>query len=442
MSEHSLSRRGFLRLGALTGAGIALAACTPVGSPAVSSGEGAAPTGARQTITIWGWWEERMKIFQAAGDDYAAANPDVDVVVETLGGELWTKIYAAVPAGTGPTLCKMQTTNYFKMRDQDLLIPLADDIFPGTSLRENYPGHAWDQYGFYCTPEGGQPAVFTYNGAMFEEAGLDPTAPPTTWAEFFAAAEQLTERDANGAITRAGFQYDDWLPVLNPLYQLGGMIVTRDGDDVKANFLTPEMEGAYQFFLDLARTYQVWDPDFPYVSDAIGNRQAAMSIGEAWVHGVYKTDFPDTYKELRFAAPPTPTGAADPYYGRKNAVLSLALIKNRPQTESDAGLKFLEYLVVERVDTQFELANISGLVPAHVDLMNGEQVRADEFLTLGAQLLPDEYDTIEVSGALNQVVNDVLNKLLLENASLAAALDYGQTELQKLIDAGDIKHIY
>ena len=441
MHTHALSRRQFLRLGAITGASVTLAACAGVSGPA-HAGDATSPTAARQTITVWGWWEERMKIFQRAGDDYAAANSDVDVVVETYGGEIWTKVFAAVPAGTGPTLCKMQTTNYFKMRDENLLIELAEDIFPGVNLRENYPDHAWDQYGFFCAPEGGQPAVFTYNKAMFEEVGLDPEAPPTTWAEFVVAAEALTVRDSNGVITRAGFQYDDWLPVLNPLYQLGGMVVTRDDASITANFTSPEMEQAYQFFLDLARTHQVWDPDFPYVSDAIGNRQAAMSIGEAWVHGVYKSDFPDTFVELGFAPPPTPTGGAAPYYGRKNAVLGLALIQNRPQAESDAGLKFLEYLVTERLDTQFDLANISGLAPAHVELMAGEQVQADPFLTLGAQVLPLEYDTIEVSGALNQIVTDVLNLLLLENQPLPAALEHGQMALQKLIDEGDIKHIY
>jgi len=441
MKQHTFSRRQFLQMSALTSISITLAACTQVAAPA-RSGAAAAPTGDKMTITIWGWWEERMKFFQAAGDDYAAENPNIEVLVETFGDEIWTKVFAAVPAGTGPTLCKMQTTNYFKLRDQDLLVALDNDIFPGTNLQEKYPNHGWDQYGFYCIPEGVQTAIYTYNKAMFEEVGLDPAAPPTTWDEFFAAAEALTVRDANGTITRAGFQYDDWLFAFNPLYQLGGMIVKRDGDDITANFNTPEMEQAYQFFLDLNQQYQAWDPNFPYISDAIGNRQAATGISEAWVHGVYKTDFPETFAELGFSAPPTPTGEANPYYGRKNAVLSLALIKNRPAAETEAGLKFLEYLVTERIDTQFELANISGLVPAHVDILNSEQVTGDEFLTLGAQLAPREYDTVEVSDSLNQIMADTLNRILLEGQALAGALEQGQADFQALIDAGEIKHVY
>lgn len=41
--------------------------------------------------------------------------------------------------------------------------------------------------------------------SAFKEAGLDPDKPPTTMAELKAAAEKLTKRDANGTITRSGF---------------------------------------------------------------------------------------------------------------------------------------------------------------------------------------------------------------------------------------------
>ncbi|CAN5665662.1 extracellular solute-binding protein [soil metagenome] len=437
------SRRNFLKATGVTGLSLTLAACAPVNAPA-TTGSGAATEGTAEklTITIWGWWEERMKIFQQAGDDFTAKNPNITVKVETFGDELWPKVYASVPAGTGPTLCKMQTTNFFKMRDQGLLVELANDMFPNTSLREKYPDHAWDAYGFYCIPEGIQSAVFTYNKKLFTEAQLDPEKPPRTWDEFFDAAQKLTKRDSQGTITQAGFQYDDWMPILNPLYQLGGNLIKRDGDKLTADFSNTTVEKSFQFFVDLAQKYKAWDINLPYVSDAIGNQQAAMSIGEAWVHGTYKSDFPDTFKDLGFAAPPTPSGDANPYYGRKNAVLNLAAIKNRPDAESKAGLKFLEYLITERLDTQYALAEISGLVPARAELMTGDQVKADSFLTLGGQLAPKEYDAIEVSDALNKLIGDALHKVIVENQPLAAVLEAGQSELQKLIDAKEVKHLY
>jgi multiple sugar transport system substrate-binding protein len=460
-----VNRRTFLKRAGVIGTGLLLTACggapaapvadttqepaaEPTTAPAQTDATTAAvpePTtapaasGGTVRVTVWGWWEERMAFFQQAGDDFAKANPNVEVKVETLGDDLWPKVFAAVEAGTGPTLCKMQTTNYFKLRDQDTLIELPVDAFGDWDTI--YPTYAVDAYGRYVLPEGVQTAIFAYNKAMFSEAGLDPEKPPRTWDEFFAAAEKLTTRDANGTITRAGYAPDSWLPVLNPLYQLGGVPVKQDGDKLVANFTSPEMAGAFQFFVDAADKYKVWDPDFPYFTDAIGNRQAAMMIGEAWSHGVFKNDFPETFAELGFAAPPTPSGTADPYYGRCNVVLGLAMMKDRPQEETSAGLRFMQYLYNERQDTQFELANISGLVPAHVDLVGSDKVTSDPFLSLGAELAPKQYDAVEVSEDLDKVLNDSLAKIRLEGLTVADAQEYAQTEVQRLIDEGKIKYL-
>jgi ABC-type glycerol-3-phosphate transport system substrate-binding protein len=437
MNHRTISRRNLLKTAGWTGVTLALAACMPA-QPATDV---PAPATATTTLALWGWWEERMQIFQDAANDFTELNPDVEIVVESVAVDLWPRVFAAVPAGTGPALLKMQTTNYFRLRDENLLIELPDDVFPDSFLREKYPNHAWDAYGRYCMPEGGQTAVFVYNRTMFEEAGLDPDTPPRTWDEFFEAGQLLTERDAAGTIRREGFAPDDWLPVLNPLYQVGGTLTEGAPGNLQATFDTPEMERAYRFFVDAARTYEIWDPDFPYFTEAIGNRLAAMSIGEAWAHGVYRTDFPDTYEELGFAAPPTPTGEPEPYYGRQNAVLGLSAIRNRPDEETVAAQRFLEYLYIERLDSQFELAAIAGLVPARVELLERPEVTSDPFLNLGVQLLPHQYDAVEVSGTLNEIVIDALNMILLENRSIGEALNFGQERLQSLIDAGEINYL-
>ncbi len=44
---------------------------------------------------------------------------------------------------------------------------------------------------FAGVPIGGQGVIWYYNKALFKQAGLDPEKPPTTWAEFTAAADAL-----------------------------------------------------------------------------------------------------------------------------------------------------------------------------------------------------------------------------------------------------------
>jgi ABC-type glycerol-3-phosphate transport system substrate-binding protein len=382
-----------------------------------------------------------MKIFQNAGDDFSKENPGIEVAVESIGQDIWHKVFASVPAGTGPTLCKMITTSYFKLRDQGLVLELPEDVFPREWIRDTFPTFMLDAYGAYVLPEGNQPAVFVYNKAMFEEAGFDPDVPPSTWEEFFSCAQKLTTYDASGAIVREGFAYDDWLPTLNPLYQLGGTVVKREDGRLVATFDTPEMEQAHQFFHDLAFKYKAWDRNFPYFTEAIGNGLAATSICEAWAYGEWRANYPDVFEKLAVAAPPTPTGEPRPYYGRYNTVLGLAMLANRPHQETLAGLKFMEYLYKKRTDIQFALAEISGLVPIHVELLASPQVAEHPLMSLGSKLVPKEYDAVDIPDPFAELVGKVLDMVIIGGEPIKAALQYGQAGLQKLIDAGDVKYL-
>ena len=435
-----LNRRDFIKSAALASVGLGLAACTPKAT--VEPTAEIPPTPEPVTVTVWGWWQDRMNLFQTAGDKYHEKVPNVTVEVSSFDQDYWQKIYASVPAGTGPTLSKMQTTNYWKMRDQSMLIELDPVTFPDSFLKETFPNHYWDGYGRYVMPEGEQTVIFTFNKIMMEEAGLDPAMPPKTWDEFFNAAQKMTKTDANGTLTVEGFAYDDWLPFHNPLFQLNGNAVKREGDTLTATFDTPEMHKSMQFFVDLAQKYKAWDKAFPYFTDAIGNRQAATSIHEAWGYGVWKSDFPEVFPELGFDTPPTPTGEPDPYYGRKNAVLGLASIINRPENETVAGQGFLEFLYKEDVEDQLAISSISGLVPAHIENLNNPEVTGDPFYALGIKIAPKCYDIVEISDPFSNLQYTLMDMLFVDNKSIDETAAYGQTELETYIANGDVKYMY
>jgi multiple sugar transport system substrate-binding protein len=444
MDTKRINRRDFLKTAALAGLGLSVAACAPKATeePTEEVVVEVPPTPEPVTVTVWGWWQDRMNLFQDAGDKYHEKVPNVTVEVSSFDQDYWQKIYASVPAGTGPTLSKMQTTNYWKMRDQDMLIELDPVTFPDSFLKETFPNHGWEEYGRYVMPEGDQTVIFTYNKKMMEEAGLDPSLPPKTWDEFFAATQKLTKTDANGTMTVEGYVYDDWLPFHNPLFQLNGNCVKREGDVLTATFDTPEMQKSMQFFVDLNQKYKVWDKTFPYFTDAIGNRQAATSIHEAWGYGVWKSDFPEVFPELGFDVPPTPTGEAEPYYGRKNAVLGLASIINRPENETEAGQGFVEFLYKEDVEDQLAISSISGLVPAHIENLNNPEVTGDPFYALGIKISPKCYDIVEISGPFSDLQYTLMDMLFVDNKSVEETAAYGQTELETYIANGDVKYMY
>ena len=59
----------------------------------------APPTPEPVTVTVWGWWGDRMKFFQDGGDRFKQKQPNVTVEVVSVAQDLWPKVFASVPAG-------------------------------------------------------------------------------------------------------------------------------------------------------------------------------------------------------------------------------------------------------------------------------------------------------------------------------------------------------
>ncbi len=122
---------------------------------------------------------------------YVAANPGVEVTLELEpeGGVF----QALIAAGNQPD---MIITSFGPqlgtLAAQDAVVALdelegAEELFARLT-----PRAVQDLYGHnYYVPVGADVTLMIYNRALFEEAGLDPDDPPTTWDEFLAAAEAI-----------------------------------------------------------------------------------------------------------------------------------------------------------------------------------------------------------------------------------------------------------
>ena len=75
-----------------------------------------------------------------------------------------------------------------------------DGFYPAFMANSHADGKTWS------VPFQRSTAIFYYNKAAFQDAGLDPEKFPTTWAELAATAEKLTKRDASGRVTRWGMK--------------------------------------------------------------------------------------------------------------------------------------------------------------------------------------------------------------------------------------------
>ncbi|TQF76978.1 ABC transporter substrate-binding protein [Elioraea sp. Yellowstone] len=125
-------------------------------------------------------------------------------------GETLTKAVTAIRGGAGPHFSVLLAAELHSLRDMDILVPIEEidasaetkawlsGFFPAFMANSLADGKTWS------VPFQRSTSIYFYNKAMFREAGLDPEAPPRTWAELVEAGRRLTRRE--GTNTRWGVQ--------------------------------------------------------------------------------------------------------------------------------------------------------------------------------------------------------------------------------------------
>jgi len=109
----------------------------------------------------------------------------------------------------------------------------------------------------YGLPKFGSTRFFYYNKEMFEEVGLDPDKPPTTWTEFLNAAKLLTrDVDEDGVVDQWGFlpsgvaEGENAVMDFQLIYMLAGGTELFDSED-RPLFAGPEGIEALERYVEL-----------------------------------------------------------------------------------------------------------------------------------------------------------------------------------------------
>jgi len=116
-----------------------------------------------------------------------------------------------------------------------------------------------------------------YNQDIFTAAAVEP---PQTWDELRQLASQLTLRDDEGRIQRAGVALGTtsniwhWSDIL-------GLMMLQNGADL-ANPLGALAEDALSFYTIFSKTDRVWDETLPSSLMAFATGKTAMFFGYSW----------------------------------------------------------------------------------------------------------------------------------------------------------------
>jgi multiple sugar transport system substrate-binding protein len=239
-TQHAPHRRSRHAIRVATaGAGIlalALTACAGQGTPRDTDGGG--PDG-KISLTFWnGFTGPDGPALEKVIADFNASQDDVEVKAEIMPWDtLYQKVLTAVAGNDGPDIIAMSAARMPQFARQGMFLPV-DDYYDdpdhdSAALAEAAIGASVFDGKNYGVPVNYTPMMMYYNKDLFEAAGLDPEAPPTTWDEFAAMVPKLTvDENGDGKPEQYATALGDHetVPVFPALlWGTGGGVVSDDG---------------------------------------------------------------------------------------------------------------------------------------------------------------------------------------------------------------------
>jgi putative chitobiose transport system substrate-binding protein len=239
--------------------------------------------------------------------EFEEQHPGVTVNwVDLPDGGFPDRFFASIAAGQAPDVVNLNTSRMLQAQAEGALVNLSEEateeqlsIYFDNLLESSSVGG--DVYAF---PWYQAPTVLMYNKAIFEQAGLDPEAPPETYTEALELAGTIREATLLEGIAPLPFP-EDWL------VQNGVTILNEEGTE--AAFNTPEGVAALQTYVDAVESRAVSREaaNFDYekaIRDFAGGQSAMLVTGPQFIRTV-ESDGPEVYANLGLAPyPQTETG--------------------------------------------------------------------------------------------------------------------------------------
>lgn len=365
LGQHTVSRRGFLRIAAAGvggfGAAGLLSACGGVGAPQApaSSGDTSAPAQvgvAQETVEVW-FWDDSLA---SATAGFEKANPNIKVDFKKLSyDDTHQKLLTSLAAGSGaPDVCALEIGKVGMFTSKGGLVDLTSGAFAdGAKYKADMVEYKWVQGStsdnrLIAMPWDVGPAAVWYRADKFEAAGLE-TDPEKlqeqvkTWDDWMEIGRQL-----KAATPQTSIMADAGTEIFTAMVEQQGHGWFRDGKVVIAEKATPALEKAVEF-----RKNKI-DADVPWWG---ADFQAAMQQGAlggmiiaCWMQGGMSRDNPDTVGKWRIIRAP----GGDFNWG--GSFLSIP----EQSKKQESAWKYLQYICCT-AEGQNAIFKNSGVYPAY-----------------------------------------------------------------------------
>lgn len=387
------------------------------------------------TIRFMDWKlseEAPLEVLETLIAQFEAENPDLKVeLIPAQWEQRIQQLLTQVQADTAPDLVRLNAPDFGQLND--LLQPVGpyleelgiyDDIFSQLPERYVQDNLVFDGEVYGVPIDIGGDGLM-YNKRMFEEAGLDPNAPPETLEEFVEYAKILTNPPdqygycmfgaKSGSTARRWYRW---------FWDNDTEMVARDFSEAMLN--SSEAIEAITWYSNLALEHDVVPPgvvnaDFEAVITAFAQERCAMHQGGANNAGLADDRNPGIIDHLALA--PMPANGAAVAGGT-----TLGIPYNAENPEAAARL--MAFLASKEAGIEWSLA--SSHTPARADALADDRIASDPFLSYSP---PDPRPAYQHPrwGEIEDTLFDAIQAILLEDKTVEQALNDAAEEINEIL---------
>ena len=406
--------------------------------------------------------EETREAFLQRVEEFEAQYPNITVEPDEWQYDVST-FAAQLAGGTLPTVYQIPFTDIqgLLQRGQVADITAEVEALPyAADFNPNVLAVAQDADGaIFGVPVGAYGIGLHYNRAMFEEAGLDPDAPPTTWAEVREAAAAISEATGQAGFAQMSQNNTGGWMLTTLSYAFGGRLQEETADGIDVTIDNPGTIAALEFLQAMRWEDNSMGSNFllewPTINQAFAAGQVGMYMSGSDVYNSLVTE--------NEVDPATYGLTVIPLEGDNAGVLGGGQIEavraDASDAERDAAVKWIDFFYMGKLtneeaavaDAEALAATGAPIGTPALPIFSAEQLAQSdawvaEFVNVPLEQMASFKDNIldqplipepsansqEMYAILDTVVQTVLTE---EDADIAALLAQADADVTALVEA-------
>ncbi len=285
----------------------------------------------------------------------------------------------------------------------------------------------------YAVPGYNGALMLQYNAKLFEEAGLDPSKPPRTWADLLEYAKKLTKPSAGqyGIAIQGAKQSSAVTRFVTWLFNNDVDIITKSGE---VDLDSPRAIETLVFWTELATKHKVTPPgvidiDVQNARSLYAQRKVAMIQNASNAAYLVANENPSIRPEIRVA--PMPTNVAKSYTPQFMSFLSIAA------TSSQKDVAWELVRAFNTKENWIKTWRTSGMLPGRKDAMEDPELQKDPVVKAATAMannvkfIPPIPEWPQISDALGDAIQKVLSSQRTPEAAMKEAAQATRAILKK-----------